>query len=164
VKEIHIHMRAWACAHTHVHACVHLPYMLGDNKNFKRICGVTRIKWNPCLRWEIFKIESKQMRETCFLKFGDTSCNALCCNWWLCKVKTVCNISIMWTWFDCLRTGTGGGLLWVRWWIFGFLRHGVSLFWPLWSRKQYDEIEIQIILFNSTPQYSWCVIIHLKSK
>jgi hypothetical protein len=28
--------------------------------------------------------------------------------------------------FDCLRTGIGGGLLWVRWWTFGFLRHGVS--------------------------------------
>jgi hypothetical protein len=34
-----------------------------------------------------------------------------------------------------LRTGTGGGLLWVRWWTFVFLRHGVSwveinnLFW-----------------------------------
>jgi hypothetical protein len=25
-----------------------------------------------------------------------------------------------------LRTGTGGGLLWVRLWTFGFLRHGVS--------------------------------------
>jgi hypothetical protein len=28
--------------------------------------------------------------------------------------------------FDWLRTVTGGGLLWVRWWTFGFLRHGVS--------------------------------------
>jgi hypothetical protein len=33
----------------------------------------------------------------------------------------------LWIRFDCLRTGTGGGLLWVRWWTFGFLRHGVSL-------------------------------------
>jgi hypothetical protein len=31
-----------------------------------------------------------------------------------------------WFGFDWLRTGTGGGLLWVRWWTFGFLRHGVS--------------------------------------
>jgi hypothetical protein len=31
-----------------------------------------------------------------------------------------------WIGFDWLRTGTGGGLLWVRWWTFGFLRHGVS--------------------------------------
>jgi hypothetical protein len=33
-----------------------------------------------------------------------------------------------WVWigFDLLRTGTGGGMLSVRWWIFGFLRHGVS--------------------------------------
>jgi hypothetical protein len=28
--------------------------------------------------------------------------------------------------FDWLRIGTGGGLLWVRWWTFGFLRHRVS--------------------------------------
>jgi hypothetical protein len=28
--------------------------------------------------------------------------------------------------FDWLRTGTGGGMLWERWWTFGFLRHGVS--------------------------------------
>jgi hypothetical protein len=32
----------------------------------------------------------------------------------------------VWIGFDWLRTGTGGGLLWVRWWTFGFLRHGVS--------------------------------------
>jgi hypothetical protein len=32
----------------------------------------------------------------------------------------------MWIGFDWLRTGTGGGLLRVRWWTFGFLRHGVS--------------------------------------
>jgi hypothetical protein len=32
----------------------------------------------------------------------------------------------VWIGFDCLRTGAGGRLLWVRWWIFGFLRHGVS--------------------------------------
>jgi hypothetical protein len=25
-----------------------------------------------------------------------------------------------------LRIGTGGGLLWIRWWTFGFWRHGVS--------------------------------------
>jgi hypothetical protein len=31
----------------------------------------------------------------------------------------------VWIGFNCLRTGTGGGLLWVRWWTFGFLRHGV---------------------------------------
>jgi hypothetical protein len=31
-----------------------------------------------------------------------------------------------WIGFDSLRTGTCGGLLWVRWWIFGFLGHGVS--------------------------------------
>jgi hypothetical protein len=32
----------------------------------------------------------------------------------------------VWIGFEWLRTGTGGGLLWVRWWTFGFLRHGVS--------------------------------------
>jgi hypothetical protein len=32
----------------------------------------------------------------------------------------------VWIGFDWLRTETGGGLLWVRWWTFGFLRHGVS--------------------------------------
>jgi hypothetical protein len=33
----------------------------------------------------------------------------------------------VWIGFDWLRIGTGGGLLWVRWWTFGFLRHRVSL-------------------------------------
>jgi hypothetical protein len=32
---------------------------------------VTRIKRNPRLGWEIFKIERKQMRDICFLKFGN---------------------------------------------------------------------------------------------
>jgi hypothetical protein len=32
----------------------------------------------------------------------------------------------VWIGFDYLRTGTGGGLLWMRWWTFGFLRHGIS--------------------------------------
>jgi hypothetical protein len=32
----------------------------------------------------------------------------------------------VWIGFDWLRTGTGGGLWWVRWWAFGFLRHAVS--------------------------------------
>jgi hypothetical protein len=42
-----------------------------------RMC---RIKRNPCLGWEIFKIVIKQKRDICFLKFGNISCNALCCN------------------------------------------------------------------------------------
>jgi len=41
---------------------------------------VTRIKWNPCLGWEIFKIESKQMRDICFLKFGNTVKTGNCLN------------------------------------------------------------------------------------
>jgi hypothetical protein len=32
----------------------------------------------------------------------------------------------VWIGFDWLRLGTGGWLLWVRWWTFGFLLHGVS--------------------------------------
>jgi hypothetical protein len=34
----------------------------------------------------------------------------------------------VWIVFDWLRTGTGGGLLLVRWWTFGFFFHGVSHF------------------------------------
>jgi hypothetical protein len=34
----------------------------------------------------------------------------------------------VWIGFDWLRIGTGGGLLWVRWWPFEFLRHGVSYY------------------------------------
>jgi hypothetical protein len=37
----------------------------------------------------------------------------------------------VWIGFDCLRTGTDGGLLWVRWWTFGFLRHGVNYLSPV---------------------------------
>jgi hypothetical protein len=32
----------------------------------------------------------------------------------------------LWSGFTWLRIGTGGGLLWMRWWTFGFWRHGVS--------------------------------------
>jgi hypothetical protein len=32
----------------------------------------------------------------------------------------------VWIGSSWLGTGTGGELLWVRWWTFGFLRHGVS--------------------------------------
>jgi hypothetical protein len=32
----------------------------------------------------------------------------------------------VWIGFDWLRTGTCGGLLWMRWWTFQFLRRGVS--------------------------------------
>jgi hypothetical protein len=33
-----------------------------------------------------------------------------------------------WVWirFDWLGIGTDGELLWMQWWTFGFLRHGVS--------------------------------------
>jgi hypothetical protein len=32
----------------------------------------------------------------------------------------------VWSGFTWLRVGTVGGLLWMRWWTFGFWRHGVS--------------------------------------
>jgi hypothetical protein len=31
-------------------------------------------------------------------------------------------------WIRLAQVGTGGGLLWVRWWTFRFLRHGVNYF------------------------------------
>jgi hypothetical protein len=37
----------------------------------------------------------------------------------------------VWIWFDWLKTGTGGELLWMRWWTFGFQREGVS--YPRWE-------------------------------
>jgi hypothetical protein len=39
-----------------------------------------------------------------------------------------------WIGFDWLSTETGGGLLWVRWWTFGFLCHGVSLI-LYWTKR-----------------------------
>jgi hypothetical protein len=33
----------------------------------------------------------------------------------------------VWSGFTWLRIGTVGGLLWMRWWISGFWRHGVRL-------------------------------------
>jgi hypothetical protein len=33
---------------------------------------VTKIIRNPRVGWEMFKIESKKMRDICFLKFGNT--------------------------------------------------------------------------------------------
>jgi hypothetical protein len=38
------------------------------------------MKWNPCLGWEIFKIASKQMRDICYLKFGNTVKTGNCLN------------------------------------------------------------------------------------
>jgi hypothetical protein len=32
----------------------------------------------------------------------------------------------VWSGFTWLRIGNSGGLLWARWWTFGFWRHGVS--------------------------------------
>jgi hypothetical protein len=32
----------------------------------------------------------------------------------------------VWSGFNWLRIGIGGGLLWMRWWTFGIWRHGVA--------------------------------------
>jgi hypothetical protein len=48
------------------------------------------MKQNPCLGWEIFKIESKQMREICFPKFGNIAKTLVMhyvANYDFCKVK-----------------------------------------------------------------------------
>jgi hypothetical protein len=56
------------------------------------------MKWKPLLGWENLKMESKQMGDTCFLKFGNTvktgnfSCNVATDDF--CKVKIVSSISI----------------------------------------------------------------------
>jgi hypothetical protein len=50
---------------------------------------MTRVKRNPCLGWGIFKTESKQMRDLCFLKFGNT-------------VKTRNRINIVIIMIDCI--------------------------------------------------------------
>jgi hypothetical protein len=39
----------------------------------------------------------------------------------------------VWSGFSWLRIGTGGGLLWMRWWTFGIWRHRVSCSrTPMW--------------------------------
>jgi hypothetical protein len=48
-----------------------------------------------------------------------------------------------------LRTGTGGGLLWVRWWTFRVLSHGVSYKW----KYKY----IYILLINKSECVSVCL-------
>jgi hypothetical protein len=42
----------------------------------------------------------------------------------------------VWIGFDWLRIVTGGGVLWVRWWTFGILRHGVN----------YKEVAVALLL------------------
>jgi hypothetical protein len=67
-----------------------------------------------------------------------------------------------WIGFDWLRTGTGGGLLWVRWWTFGFLRHGVSLFffwlyshvWTLASLIILPQIFLSSAFFHHAPIFN----------
>jgi hypothetical protein len=62
-------------------------------------------------------------------------------HYWNRKLRVI--ITIIEIVFDCLRTGTGGGLLWVRWWTFGFLRHGVSF------RTIIDQIGLNSVGFCS---------------
>jgi hypothetical protein len=49
-------------------------------------------------------------------------------------LSEICCGGGVWSGFTWLRIGTVGGLLWMRWWTFGFWRHGVSqsavLHWP----------------------------------
>jgi hypothetical protein len=46
-----------------------------------------------------------------------------------------------------LRIGTGRGLLWIRWWTFGFSRHGVSLSTSItqWSTVRLEKLRVQEI-------------------
>jgi hypothetical protein len=39
--------------------------------------------------------------------------------------------------FDWLRIGKSGGLFWVRWWTFGFLRNGISYLFTSHRRAYY---------------------------
>jgi hypothetical protein len=55
---------------------------------------MTRIKRNPSLGWEIFKIESKQMRDICLLKFVTSLVMHYVATDNICKVKTVYAYSI----------------------------------------------------------------------
>jgi hypothetical protein len=57
----------------------------------------------------------------------------------------------VWIGFDWLRIGAGGGLLWVRLWTFGFLRHGVRYFShitlpPLRARSGHSVASAQNVL------------------
>jgi hypothetical protein len=47
---------------------------------------------------------------------------------WEDGIKWILRILVggVWSRFTWLRIGTVGGLLWTRWWTFGFWRHGVS--------------------------------------
>jgi hypothetical protein len=41
--------------------------------------------------------------------------------------------------------------LWVRWWTFGFLRHGVSLLMLSWSCYKVVEVCVSITVANCQP-------------
>jgi hypothetical protein len=42
----------------------------------------------------------------------------------------------VWIGSNWLRIGTGGGLLWIRWWTFGFWRHGISYIWTTHTKRK----------------------------
>jgi hypothetical protein len=51
-------------------------------------------------------------------------------------------IKMQWSGFSWLRTGTSDGLLWTRWWTFGFWCHGVVIWRFFWTReKRYTQMK-----------------------
>jgi hypothetical protein len=64
----------------------------------------------------------------------------------------------VWIGFDWLRTGTGGGLLRVRWWTFGFLRNVVS--WRSWDLKilQFSTCIQRLHIRGTTVPESACTV------
>jgi hypothetical protein len=71
-----------------------------------------------------------------------------------------------WIGFDGLRTGTGGGLLWVRWWTFGFLHHGVKLISSVRLTRTLQGLYRQwlllflLLLFWKNWKKTWSAMLH----
>jgi hypothetical protein len=60
----------------------------------------------------------------------------------------------VWIGFDWLRIGTSGKLLWMWWWTFRFLCHGVSLSFHCLDLAKYST-EVLLIRFVTCPPPSW---------
>jgi hypothetical protein len=66
----------------------------------------------------------------------------------------------VWSGFTWLRLGSVGGLLWLRWWTFGFWRHGVSFYATPWHphsslsryKKSLYQHELQIYCSKSVEK------------
>jgi hypothetical protein len=58
----------------------------------------------------------------------------------------------VWIGFDWLRIGTGGELLWMRWWTFGFLRHRISYLELWYSKFCYVQQQEAIPADDKTPK------------